>query len=68
MRCIFILDEQTGLYLSYDAATDSPLWVVGQDTATCFTFAAINTTLAILNTGLTVNRYVGRPGDRQPNS
>ena len=63
-KCIFIEDTSTGLYLSYDAATDTPLWVVGTGTATCFSEDAAAVTLAILNAGLTTNVYVGRPGDR----
>lgn len=62
--CVFIQNQTTGLYLSYDAASDSPLWVVGTETATCFTEDAANATLAVLNAGLTTNVYVGRPGDR----
>ncbi len=62
---IFIEDTQTGLYLAYDPATDVIIWVVG--TATAHRYSSqedANITLALLNTELEPNRFVGRPGDR----
>ena len=68
--CTFIEDESTGLYLSYDAATGTILWVVGTGTATCFTPDTAAVVLALLNTAEHPNQFVGRPGDRagHPNS
>ena len=63
--CTYIKDTNTGLWLSYDPATDVIIWVTFEN-AHCFkneTDAAI--VLSAFNVG-GVNRYVGRPGDRQP--
>lgn len=62
--CIFIQDTVTNLYLSYDAATGTILWVVGTGTATCFTPDTAAVVLALLNTSENPNQFVGRPDDR----
>ena len=61
-----IQDTVTEKYLDYQEATDIKIWVTDKASAHLFTESDCNLVLDTLNTPIEPNRFVGRPGDRQP--
>lgn len=66
MTKYIIQDTVTSKYLDYQEATDIKVWVDDIASAHLFTLSDCNLVLATLNTPIEPDRFVGRPGDRQP--
>ena len=66
MTKYIIQDTVTNKYLDYQEATDIKVWVDAIASAHLFTLSDCNLVLATLNTPIEPDRFVGRPGDRQP--
>ena len=66
MTQYIIEDTVTGKYLNYQTGTDVIIWIDDRSSAHLFNLTDCNSVLATLNTPIEPNRFVGRPGDRQP--